>query len=74
MTAYLHRVDPRVRDKPAPLVLPRDVWCGREFVEADGTVDTVVWNGACRWPPSDCGRRQPSHCDVGNDVPGGGAV
>lgn len=52
-----HRVARVPRDRPHPAPLPRDIWIGREFIEADGTVAEVVWDGTSRVPPSDCGRQ-----------------
>jgi len=57
VTGYLHRVDRFHRDMPhPPPPLPRDAWHGREFVEADGTRDEVVWDGTSPYQPSECGR------------------
>lgn len=48
---YRHRVDSK--RAPSGVVLPKDAWRGREFVEADGTVCVVVASGkmpSAEWP------------------------
>jgi hypothetical protein len=44
MASQVHRV--KRGPKHPPVILPKDTWRGCEFVEADGTVLEVDWNGS----------------------------
>ena len=57
--------------KVTPPQLPRDVWKGGTFVEADGTVCEVIWNGHASGPTLCAERpegRQRHERTIGNPV------
>lgn len=49
-----HQVNKRKERTLTPTVLPKDIWRGDTFVEANGTEFEVVWNGH-KHGPTLCG-------------------